>query len=117
MTDYLLILRDHEQRWETFSPEEFQRIIGAFAAWNEKMQAEGSFVGAGKLTSDRGVTLRGRGGELVVDGPYAEAKEAIAGYYRIRAADIEQAGEIARGCPILTYGGSVEVRPMAGGGQ
>lgn len=116
MPDYLLILRDHEERWDAFSPQELQDVIDKFMTWNRSLEAAGQFVGAGKLTSDRGVTARTRGGTVVIDGPYAEAKEAVAGYYQIRAETIEEASEAATRCPILTYGGSVEVRVMAGGG-
>lgn len=112
MQDYLLILRDHEQRWETFSDEQLRQILDRFATWNQTMQENQQFVGAGKLSSDRGKTVRTRNGELVVDGPFSEAKEAIAGYYCVRAESIDEAVEIAQGCPILTYGGSVEVRVM-----
>lgn len=115
MPDYLLILRDHEERWETFSPQELQDVIEDFMAWNRSLEADDQFVGAGKLTADRGVTVRSRAGGVVIDGPYAEAKEAIAGYYQIRAENIEHAADAAKRCPILTYGGSVEVRVMAGG--
>ena len=116
MPEYLLILRDHEERWDKFSPRELQGVIEKFMAWNRSLEAAGQFVGAGKLTSDRGVTARSRGGKVVIDGPYAEAKEAVAGYYQIRAETIDEASEAALACPILTYGGTVEVRVMAGGG-
>ena len=115
MPDYLLILRDHEERWDNFSPQELQGVIDNFMTWNRSLEADGQFVGAGKLTADRGVTVRARGGDVVIDGPYAEAKEAIAGFYHLRADTIEDAAAAAKRCPILSYGGSVEVRVMAGG--
>jgi hypothetical protein len=59
-----------------------------------------------------GTTLRMRGGELVVDGPYAETKESVGGYFLIQAADLAEASDVARGCPILTYGGVVELREL-----
>ena len=49
-----------------------------------------------------GTTVRSRDGELVVDGPFSEAKEAIAGYFAVRAETIEEAADLAKGCPILT---------------
>ena len=113
MQEFLLILRDHEQRWENFSPEDFQRIIKNYGDWNARLAEQERFVGAGKLTSHLGGTVRGdsdRG--FIVDGPFAEAKEAIAGYYQIRAKSLEDAYEVAGKCPILEYGGSVEVREM-----
>ena len=113
MQDYLLILRDHEQRWDHFSPADFERVINLYNAWNDRLAAEERFVGAGKLTSNLGGTVRGNSDAgVVIDGPFAEAKEAIAGYYQVRATSFDEALEVASQCPILTYGGSVEVREM-----
>jgi len=112
MKDYLLILRDHECRWVQFSPDEMQRLIQKFAAWNDSLRQDGRLLGAGKLAQDLGLTVRARDEELVVDGPFSEAKEAIGGYYCIRAETYEEAAAMAKGCPILTYGGTVEVREL-----
>ncbi len=56
--------------------------------------------------------MRVRNGKVVLDGPYAEAKEIVGGYYLITAKDYDEACEVARGVPTLTYGGSVEVREV-----
>ena len=58
-----------------------------------------------------GKILAGR--HTVTDGPFAESKEAIAGFFMIQADSLEQAVEIAKGCPGLGYGQTVEVRAMA----
>ncbi len=110
----MLILRDHEMRWDKFSPDELRGIVDLYAQWNQSLREEERFAGAGKLKRDLGVTVRASQDELVVDGPFSEAKEAIVGYYCIRAASAEEAVAAARACPILTYGGSVEVREMEG---
>ena len=112
MKEYLLIFRDHERRWDSFSPAEMQAVIEKFDAWNTQVRATGAFIGAGKLTSDMGSTVRQRGDRMVVDGPFCEAKEAVSGYYCIRATDAAAAEETAKGFPMLAYGGSVEVRDM-----
>ena len=49
---------------------------------------------------------------VVTDGPYVEVKEAIGGYSIIKASSLEEATELSKGCPILSVGGSVEVRPI-----
>ena len=59
-----------------------------------------------------GKTVRGRD-RVVTDGPYAEAKDLVSGTLVVEAASIEEAAELARGCPILELDGSVEVRPVA----
>ena len=112
MKQYLLILRDHESKWDNFSPEEMRRVLDMFSEWNRQLREQEQFGGAGKLSRDLGVTVRGRDNELVVDGPFSEAKEAIAGYYVVNVDSEQQAIAAARGCPILTYGGSVEVREL-----
>ncbi|NKB54980.1 MAG: transcription initiation protein [Alphaproteobacteria bacterium] len=112
MKEYLLLLRDHEQRWDRFSPQEQQQVIERFNAWNAEMRAANGFGGAGKLSSDLGSTVRHDDSGFVVDGPFCDAKEAIAGYYCVRAESREAAEEFAKGCPVLTYGGSVEVREL-----
>ncbi len=50
--------------------------------------------------------------KMVKDGPFAEAKDVVAGYIIVQADDLSQAAELAKGCPILEVGGSVEVRPV-----
>lgn len=112
MNEYLLILRDDETSWETLSPDEIQATLQLFFDWNEELRSKEIMVGSGKLSENLGVTLRRRGGEIVIDGPYSEAKEAVGGYYQILANSIEEASEIAKGCPILTYGGTIEVREI-----
>ena len=112
MNSYLLLFRDEERRGEAFSPEERQRIIERFNAWSQRLREQDRFQGAGKLADDLGTTVRRRDAALVIDGPFCEAKEAIGGFFCIRAESQDQACEIAKDCPILSYGGSVEVREL-----
>ena len=112
MPDYLLLLRDNDWRWPTFPPDEQRRILDAFLAWTDRLAADGAYVTASKLADGLGRTVRARDGGVVVDGPYSEAKEAVVGFYHIRAEDYDAACRLAGGCPILTYGGSVEVREV-----
>ena len=82
--------------------------------WNENLKKQGVFLGAEKLTTELGHTLRATPDKkLQIDGPYTEAKEAVAGFYHIRCASIEQACEFGKACPLLQYGGSVEVREVS----
>ena len=62
---------------------------------------------------EEGKLVSGKNGRIVVDGPFAESKEAIGGYFYLHVTDIEEAVEIARQCPGLEYGCTVEVRPVA----
>ena len=83
--------------------------------WDEEMEARGIFVGGGVLKAPRAsTTLRVRDGELLVtDGPFAEAKEQIAGYSVLECADLDQAIEVASRHPTARFG-TFELRPYVG---
>jgi len=112
MPDFMLFL--HEQttfRLPGTSRDEVTRIINEYSAWAMKMRDEGRYVGSNKLTDDPGKIIRPKGGKAVTtDGPYAETKEIVSGYFCIKAANYEEAVSIAQGCPHLKYGGEIEVR-------
>ena len=78
-----------------------------------KLRGEGRYHGGDELKPG-GATVRSRGGQPVIDGPYPEAKEAIGGYFLVEAADLAEAGRIATECPVLDHGGCVEVREISG---
>lgn len=82
--------------------------MGLWMSWIRGMNAKGQLVGTNRL-NDGGKVLRGAS---VSDGPYAEAKEVVGGYVLIAADNLEQAVEIARGCPGLEMQTTVEVRPV-----
>jgi len=60
-----------------------------------------------------GKIVSGKNGRIVADGPFAESKEAIGGYFLLQVDDLDEAVEIAKDCPALEYGSTVEVRPIA----
>lgn len=111
MSEYLLIFRDHERQWEQFSPAQMQAVADRFETW--RLSLGDAFIAAGKLTQELGTTVRKQDQEFVVDGPFCEAKEAIAGFYLVRADSQKHAETLAMHFPMLDYGGSVEVRAMA----
>ena len=97
----------------SLSPEEIKQAIAKYSAWREGLEAEGRLAGANKLKDEGGKSLsRTNGSVRVVDGPFAEAKEVIGGYFVIEAADYEEAVEISRGCPHLAFGGRIELREV-----
>lgn len=107
MNYYFLLLRNETIDFGAYTPEEMQRIMTEFDAWNTSMISAGRLIVSASLQGGGGKTLRGG---VISDGPYSEAKEAVAGLLLIRADDYNQAAEIASGCPFLVRGGSVEVR-------
>jgi hypothetical protein len=82
-----------------------------FGNWMGQLQSQGRLRGAGRL-EDEGRRLSRAQGRLVVDGPYAEAKEAVGGFFIILAKDMAEAVQAAEGCPLLDNEGTVEVRPL-----
>ena len=92
------------------SPEQAQKISEDWMAWFKRLTAEGKAV-SGHPLGFEGKSVSGKN-RTVTDGPFAEAKEAIGGYFMLDVATMEQAVEIARQCPGLPFGAKVEVRPV-----
>lgn len=107
MNYYFLLLRNETIDFGAYTPEEVQRIMTDFDAWNARMIEAGQLIVSASLQGGGGKTLRGG---VISDGPYSEAKEAVSGLLLIRAADYDQAVALASACPFLARGGSVEVR-------
>jgi|SRR5579862_9875314 len=110
MPEYMLLLRGGDESGRT--PEEAQCVIAQYIAWAGKLRAEGRLCGGDELAAS-GRVLRGTDGSVfVTDGPYPETKETIGGYFLIEAASMDDAAEIAKGCPGLLRGGEVELREI-----
>jgi hypothetical protein len=108
--EYMIILRGGVHPSE-LSPERIQYLMNRFQDWMGKMAQGGQLKGAGRL-EDGGKCIRGDETPVITDGPFAEAKEVVGGYFLVQARDLAAAVEIARGCPILENRGSVEVRAL-----
>jgi hypothetical protein len=109
--EYLLLFRGSQ--WDKgLSPEQLQKTVDQFMAWFERLKQQGK-VKAGQPLEREGKIISGKNGRTVADGPFAESKEAIGGYFLLQVDDLEEAVAIARECPVLEYGTTVEVRPIA----
>ena len=109
--DYLLLFRG--TNWDKgLSPQQLQKVIADWYAWFERLKQEGKCLGGHPL-QNQGKVLSGPNGRHVADGPFAESKEAIGGYFYLQVVDENEALEIARECPGLQYGAIVELRPVA----
>lgn len=110
-TDYLLLFRGNT--WERgLPPEELKSVVTDWYAWFQRLAAEGKCLG-GLPLRDQGKLVSGKRGRSVADGPFAESKETIAGYFHLRVANEAEAIRIAQQCPGLAYEGCVvEVRPV-----
>ena len=106
----MLLLRGGVSNTE-LSPEQMQQLIGRYVSWVERLREKNYYVG-GEPLAETGKVLSGKNGQTVTDGPFTEAKEAVGGYFILRARDLEEAVEVAKGCPIFESGGTAEVRPI-----
>ncbi|MBS2962523.1 hypothetical protein KGA66_05660 [Actinocrinis puniceicyclus] len=109
MAEYMILLFDDETAWAEASPDEYDRIFKAHGRFQEQCaELGGRIVSSGALQpTSTATSVRG---DVVTDGPFAETKEALGGYYLIDAQDLDQALAIAKLVPVLR--GGVEVRPI-----
>ena len=112
MTEFVLLFRAtaEGQREAMGTPERAQRSLQTWLAWIHELEAKGQLRNRGIPLEMSGKVVRGAA-RAVTDGPYAEAKDLLLGFLVIEARDLDEAVEIAGGCPIAAGGGSVEVRP------
>lgn len=97
------------------TPEEQEQTGAAFAKYSQELVEAGAMVGGDPLQPPTAATtVRSSGGETITsDGPFAETKEWLAGYYKIEVETLDEAVDWAGRVPSLAYGGSIEVRPLA----
>lgn len=112
MPQYMLLIYNPADRQPT--PEELQKIGPAYDSYTQSLQEAGVFVGGDALERvDTATTVRERNGETqFTDGPFAETKEYLAGYYLLDCPDLDTALDHASRLPAVGFGGSVEVRPI-----
>jgi hypothetical protein len=108
---YMLLYRSDEW-YNKLSREELQELINQNKAWFERLTAQGK-AKPGRALERSGVTVSGKNGRFLTDGPFAESKEAVGGYLVLDVETIEEAVAIAQSSPGLAYAGSIEVRPVS----
>ncbi|HEY0947518.1 MAG TPA: YciI family protein [Opitutaceae bacterium] len=111
--EYLLLFRGTE--WDGgLSLDEMQSIMDRWNQWFEGLKEQGKIKSANPLRAEGKVIVSKKGKTTVADGPFAESKETIGGYFLLQDTSFEEALAIAQRCPAIPYGLSVEVRPVAG---
>jgi hypothetical protein len=110
---YLLLIHDDEKAWWSLSDEDKAAMYQEYGAFTAALRESGAYVGGNQLQpTSTAATVRLREGEQVVtDGPFAETKEQLGGYYLIDVETLDEALEWAGKIPSARYG-SIEVRPL-----
>jgi hypothetical protein len=110
---YLLLIYNAESNWEKMTGAETAKMQQEFGAFTQGIIASGNYKGGEQLHPvSKATTVRVKDGKtLVTDGPFAETKEQLGGYYLIEAADLDEATGIAARIPSAGMG-PIEVRPI-----
>ena len=111
MKEFVLVFRaSSAQPANQPSPEQLQAILTSWQNWMGGLAAQKKLASSGNRLGSEGKVVKPN--NVITNGPYVELKEAIGGYIMVNATSIDEAVELAKGCPILTIGGNVEVRPV-----
>jgi len=108
---YMLIFRGTDW-YKGLSPEQMQQVADNWMTWFNRLKDGGKAI-AGNPLEPEGKIVSGKNGRVVSDGPFAESKETIGGYFLLKVNTFDEAVAIAQECPGLSYGIRVEVRPVA----
>ena len=110
---YLLLIYDAETTLADMSPDETNKFMGEYFSFTEDIKKSGNYLGGNALQNvATATTVRIRNGKVqTTDGPFAETKEQLGGYYLIEAANLDEATKIATRIPSAKIG-SIEIRPI-----
>jgi hypothetical protein len=110
---YLCLIYDEEKKLAALTEQELAALMAEYGAFTEEIRRSGHFIAGHELQpTPAATTVRIRGGRLsTTDGPFAETKEQLGGYYLIEARDLNDAIQIASRIPSAKIG-SIEVRPV-----
>lgn len=110
---YLILIYENEAESQARAPEEQKQTWGEYMAFTKSIKESGNFKAGDALQkTSTATTIRIRDGkQLVTDGPFAETREQLGGYYLIEAKDLDEARAVAARVPTARYG-SIEVRPI-----
>ena len=110
---YLLLINDDESHWGEMPEDERNAIYSEYTRYTEELQSRGLLVGANQLQPSSSATVVNveDGTTITTDGPFAETKEVLGGYYLIDVESLDEALEWAAKIPSARYG-HIEVRPI-----
>jgi hypothetical protein len=112
--DFMLVCYNDEKHWQSLPQAEQDRIVADCVAYANDLSRSGHLRASGRLQATATArTVRDAGGKnVILDGPFAETKEVLGGYYLVTCRDRDEAVAIAARNPKLPFGGSIEVRPL-----
>jgi hypothetical protein len=110
---YLLLIYGNEAGMQAASKADTEKVVAAYGAYTEAIKKAGVMAGSNRLrpTTSASTVRVADGKTKVLDGPYAETKEQLAGYYLIDVPDLDAALSWAARCPGASFG-AIEVRPV-----
>jgi hypothetical protein len=112
VANFLFVYRHTTDNMRRMAPEEMQQHMEKWHDWLNEGLRKGWLVNAGDALQKEGRVVNAR--KVVTDGPFVEAKEIVGGFSIVQAEGIDRAAELAKGCPCLLTGGTVEVRALEG---
>ncbi len=110
---YMLLIYDNEQEWATMPAETRNAMFGEYMTFTREIRASGNFIdGAPLKATSTATSIQVRdNANLVTDGPFAETREQLGGYYLVEAKDLDEAISIAARIPSARIG-TIEIRPV-----
>src|SRR4029453_2760191 len=110
---YLLLIYHEERRWKELSEAERQQINSEAGELKEELESDGRYLGGARLQqTNAAASVRIRDGkEMIIDGPFAETHEQLAGYLLIDVKNVEEAIAVAKRIPMVRSG-TIEIRPL-----
>ena len=111
---YMLLIHDSETAWAALGRTEQQEIMAAYRRFSAEIRASGHYLAGSQLQPTSNATsVRVRNGKrLITDGPFAETREQLGGYYLVEAKDLDEAIGLAERLPSAPMG-TIEIRPLA----
>lgn len=115
MPKFMLMLFDSPADYADITPAQMQAVVKEYGQWAKTMGEQGKLAGGEKLADEGGRVIRRNGEQAAVtDGPFAETKEVLGGFFIINARNYDEAVEIAKTSPHVKYGASTHVRQIDG---
>jgi hypothetical protein len=110
---YLCLIYENEKTWEQMPKDQADAIMGEYFAFTDDIRKSGQYLGGEALQpTHTATTVRVRNGKIsTTDGPFAETKEQLGGFYLINAKDLNEAIQVASRIPSARFG-EVEIRPV-----